>query len=51
MNLNLNLNVISEVKTLVSEAVTNAIIHGYKNVRTKDVEMHLPMMTRKSELM
>jgi len=41
MNLNLNLNVISEVKTLVSEAVTNAIIHGYKNVRTKDVEMHL----------
>lgn len=26
-----NINIINEVKTIVSEAVTNAIIHGYKN--------------------
>jgi len=28
---NININVINEVKTIVSEAVTNAIIHGYKD--------------------
>ena len=26
-----NINIINEVKTIVSEAVTNAIIHGYKD--------------------
>lgn len=28
---NININVINEVKTIVSEAVTNAIVHGYKD--------------------
>ncbi|NLD26054.1 MAG: anti-sigma F factor [Acholeplasmataceae bacterium] len=27
----LRLNVINEIKTIVSEAVTNAIVHGYRN--------------------
>jgi stage II sporulation protein AB (anti-sigma F factor) len=27
----LRLNVINEIKTIVSEAVTNAIVHGYQN--------------------
>lgn len=27
-----NVNIVNEVKTIVSEAVTNAIIHGYKNI-------------------
>lgn len=31
MDENVNINIINEVKTIVSEAVTNAIIHGYKN--------------------
>ena len=35
--LNPNLDELSEVKTLVSEAVSNAIIHGYNYDITKDV--------------
>ena len=31
MDEDVNINIINEVKTIVSEAVTNAIIHGYKN--------------------
>ncbi len=33
MNLNPTLEEISDIKTAVSEAVTNAIIHGYGNLR------------------
>ena len=35
--LNPNLDELSEVKTIVSEAVSNAIIHGYNYDITKDV--------------
>lgn len=31
MDEDVNINIINEVKTIVSEAVTNAIIHGYRN--------------------
>jgi stage II sporulation protein AB (anti-sigma F factor) len=41
MNLNLTLSTVNEIKTVVSEAVTNAIIHGYNSDETKDVEMKL----------
>ena len=32
MDLNLNLTYVNEIKTIVSEAVTNAIVHGYENI-------------------
>lgn len=35
IDLDLTLNTINEVKTIVSEAVTNAIVHGYGNDATK----------------
>lgn len=31
MDEDVNVNIVNEVKTIVSEAVTNAIIHGYKD--------------------
>ena len=41
VDLNLTLNIINEIKTVVSEAVTNAIVHGYLNDDSKMVEMNL----------
>lgn len=35
--LNPNLDELSEVKTIVSEAISNAIIHGYNHDSSKDV--------------
>lgn len=35
----LTLNVINEIKTIVSEAVTNAIVHGYKEDDSKLVTL------------
>lgn len=35
IDLDLTLNTINEVKTIVSEAVTNAIVHGYGQDETK----------------
>lgn len=37
LNLNPSLDEISDLKTIVSEAVSNAIIHGYNKDSTKDV--------------
>ena len=39
VDLNLNLNTMNEIKTIISEAVTNAIIHGYKNEKDHWVEL------------
>lgn len=39
VNLDLSINQINEVKTIVSEAVTNSIVHGYKNDESKIVEL------------
>ncbi len=36
-----SLNVINEVKTIVSEAVTNAIVHGYNSDNTKEVTLNM----------
>ncbi len=41
IDLNLPLNIINEIKTVVSEAVTNAVVHGYANDKTKFVYMNL----------
>lgn len=41
VDLNLQLNVINEIKTIVSEAVTNAIVHGYLSDSSKIVHMNL----------
>lgn len=37
LSTNPSLDEISDIKTIVSEAVSNAIIHGYSNDPTKDV--------------
>ena len=39
VNLNLEIGELNEIKTAISEAVTNAIVHGYGNDETKEVEM------------
>ena len=36
---NITLDELQDVKTAVSEAVTNAIEHGYENDETKDIEV------------
>lgn len=41
VDLNLKLNEVNEIKTIVSEAVTNAIVHGYINDSSKFVELNL----------
>lgn len=41
IELDLPLNIINEVKTVISEAVTNAIVHGYHNDESKSVHMNL----------
>ena len=38
---NLNVSVLNEIKTIVSEAVTNAIVHGYHCDNESIVEMEL----------
>ena len=40
VDLNLNLNTMNEIKTIVSEAVTNAIVHGYNNDESKVVNLY-----------
>ena len=41
VELNLPLSMVNELKTIVSEAVTNAIVHGYLNDSSKKVELNL----------
>lgn len=41
VELDLEVNVVNEVKTIVSEAVTNAIVHGYLEDQTKTVYFNL----------
>ena len=38
INLNLEVGVLNEIKTAISEAATNAVVHGYKSDETKQVE-------------
>ena len=33
VNLNLEISILNEIKTAISEAVTNAIVHGYENMK------------------
>lgn len=39
VNLNLEISELNEIKTAISEAVTNAIVHGYEHDETKEVEL------------
>ncbi len=39
----LTLNIVNEIKTIVSEAVTNAIVHGYQSDPTELVFMSLKL--------
>lgn len=39
VNLNLEVGELNEIKTAISEAVTNAIVHGYQNDEKKEVEL------------
>ena len=40
VELNLPISTVNELKTIVSEAVTNAIVHGYLNDSSKKVELN-----------
>ena len=39
VNLNLEISILNEIKTAISKAVTNAIVHGYENNENKEVEL------------
>ena len=41
VDLNLNLNTMNEIKTVISEAVTNSIVHGYLGKENKTVELRM----------
>lgn len=41
VDLNLNLNTMNEIKTVISEAVTNSIVHGYLGQENKMVELKM----------
>lgn len=41
VDLDLSLNTINEIKTVISEAVTNAIVHGYLGKDTEYVELNM----------
>lgn len=40
-NKNQTISFINEVKTIVSEGITNAIIHGYKENNDKDIKLRI----------
>ena len=48
-NENLNVDEISDIKTAVSEAVTNAIVHGYDN-NTGDIEIECKISGQSIEI-
>ena len=41
VNLKINVSTLNEIKTAISEAVTNAIVHGYLSDAAKHVEMEM----------
>ena len=41
LDLNLDVNFVNELKTVVSEAVTNAIVHGYKENKEETVYLEI----------
>ena len=43
VNLPLTINYLNEIKTIVSEAVTNAIVHGYNSDETKKVYLEFDL--------
>lgn len=50
MFLNPTIDEIIEIKTIVSEAVTNAIIHGYSNNPEKEITIRAQVINRTLEL-
>ena len=43
VNLPLTINFINEIKTVISEAVTNAIVHGYNSDESKKVYLEFEL--------
>lgn len=43
VNLPLQINFLNEIKTVISEAVTNAIVHGYENEENKKVYLEFDL--------
>lgn len=41
MQIDTNIGFLNEIKTIVSEAVTNSIIHGYESFDNMDIHMNL----------
>lgn len=50
MNLPLTLNFLNEIKTIISEAVTNAIVHGYLNDESKKVYLEFDLQDDELQL-
>lgn len=44
INCGLTINFLNEIKTIVSEAVTNAIVHGYKNDEREIVYLEFELL-------
>ncbi len=42
-NTNITLDELQDIKTAVSEAVTNSVEHGYENDETKDIEVAMKL--------
>ena len=45
-----DIETISDIKTVVSEAVTNSIVHGYNNQNVGDVEVRCELSVNKIEI-
>ena len=43
----LTINELNEIKTIVSEGITNAIVHGYLEDKTKEVEFIMELENNK----
>ena len=59
LNINVDINIINELKTVISEGVTNSIIHGYEedeegvvflNISYDDKNILLKLLIRELEL-
>lgn len=50
MPLNLTMEVVMEIKTILAEAVVNAMIHGYEGVENGEIILHMEYDTKCIEI-
>lgn len=50
MPLNLTMEVVMEIKTILAEAVVNAMIHGYEGVENGEITLHMEYDTKCIEI-